>query len=168
MTQKAKTMPKSFITDELVVKWSNLLKPDTHFGTPGDHNVTVLLDKTLQKEIKGWQKSVGAKKVNGISETTEGEETLKVKSKLYTTGDNTRTSFPCYDVDARETDDVPFGGDTVKLRIAPRVNDRDNSLSLWLSGVQIVKSGGRTTGFTPINGFTAESNKESDEDTLPF
>ncbi len=165
---KQKTMPRSFITDELVVKWSNLLKPDRHFSTDGDHNVTVLLDKGLQKVINEWKKSSGAKKVNGLNKTTDGEDTLKVKSKLYTTGDNTRTSFPCYDVDARETDDVPFGGDTVKLMIAPRINDRDNSLSLWLSGVQIVKSGGRTTGFTPINGFTAESNQESDEDTLPF
>lgn len=165
---KQKTMPKSFITDELVVKWSNLMKPDIYFGTPGDHNITVVLDKGLQKTINDWKKSTGAKKVNGVSKTTDGEDTLKVKSKLYTSGENTRTSFPCYDVDARETDDVPFGGDTVKLMIAPRVNDRDNSLSLWLSGVQIVQSGGRTTGFTPINGFTAESNKESDEDTLPF
>ena len=165
---KQEKMPKSFITEDLVVKWSHLHKPDIFFGAPGDHNISVLVTKELQKEIDSWAKTTGAKKVNGFSKSTDGESVLKVKSKTYTAGEKTQTSFPCYDAGAKETEDTPFGGDVVKLRLAPRVNDRDNSLSLWLSGCQIVKSGGRTTGFVPVDGFTAESDSDTEQSDLPF
>ena len=161
-------IPKSFITNELVVKWSHLHKPDVEFGQPGDHNISVVMTKELKKEIDSWVKTTGAKKVNGTYTAKDGDDVVKFKSKLYTSGENTKTSFPCYDAGAKETEDMPFGGDVVKVRIAPRLNERDNSMSLWLSGCQIVKSGGRTTGFVPVNGFTAESDSDVEQEDLPF
>ena len=166
--KKETTLPKSYTTGELDVKWSHLHKPDVFFGTPGDHNVSVVITDELKKEMNSWMKSSGAKKINGQTQTEDGVNVLKVKSKLYTAGENTKTSFPCFDAGARETEDTPFGGDVVKLMIAPRLNDRDNSLSLWLSGCQIVKSGGRTTGFVPVDGFTAESDSDTEQSDLPF
>ena len=166
--KKETTLPKSYTTGELDVKWSHLHKPDVLFGTPGDHNVSVVITDELKKEMNSWMKSSGAKKINGQTQTEDGVNVLKVKSKLYTAGENTKTSFPCLDAGARETEDTPFGGDVVKLMIAPRLNDRDNSLSLWLSGCQIVKSGGRTTGFVPVDGFTAESDSDTEQEDLPF
>ena len=166
--KKETTLPKSYTTGELDVKWSHLHKPDVFFGTPGDHNVSVVITDELKKEMNSWMKSSGAKKINGQTQTEDGVNVLKVKSKLYTAGENTKTSFPCFDAGARETEDTPFGGDVVKLMIAPSLNDRDNSLSLWLSGCQIVKSGGRTTGFVPVDGFTAESDSDTEQEDLPF
>ena len=166
--KKETTLPKSYTTGELDVKWSHLHKPDVFFGTPGDHNISVVVTDELKKEMDSWMKLSGAKKINGQTQTEDGVNVLKVKSKLYTAGENTKTSFPCFDAGARDTEDTPFGGDVVKLMIAPRLNDRDNSLSLWLSGCQIVKSGGRTTGFVPVDGFTAESDSDTEQDTLPF
>ena len=166
--KKETTLPKSYTTGELDVKWAHLHKPDVFFGTPGDHNVSVVITDELKKEMNSWMKSSGAKKINGQTQTEDGVNVLKVKSKLYTAGENTKTSFPCFDAGARETEDTPFGGDVVKLMIAPRLNDRDNSLSLWLSGCQIVKSGGRTTGFVPGDGFTAESDSDTEQEDLPF
>jgi hypothetical protein len=78
-------IPNAYITEELVVKWSHLHKPDIFFGAPGDHNISVLVTKELQKEIDSWAKTTGAKKVNGFSESTDGEKVLKVKSKTYNT-----------------------------------------------------------------------------------
>ena len=167
-TKKETTLPKTFVTDELEVKWSHLHKPDVFFGTPGDHNISVVITPELKKEMDAWKKSSGAKKINGQTQTEDGTDILKAKSKTYTAGENTKTSFPCVDAGAKETEDTPFGGDTVKLMIAPRLNDRDNSMSLWLSGCQIVKSGGRTTGFVPVDGFTAESDSDTEQEDLPF
>ena len=47
--KKETTIPKSFTTGELEVKWSHLHKPDVFFGTPGDHNISVVITDELKK-----------------------------------------------------------------------------------------------------------------------
>ena len=50
------------------------------------------------------------------------------------------------------TDIVPFGGDKVRLKLAPMVLTRDNSLSIYLNGIQVVE---KNTTFTKNKGFDA-------------
>jgi hypothetical protein len=150
----AQEIVKSFTTDDLLVRWAHLHQPDTFFGVPGDHNITVVISEDMSKELIKLQSTTGAKKINGTGTTDDGVDTLKVKSKVYTQkGERT---FPCVGADAKNTEDTPFQGDTVRLILNPRVNDRDGSLSIWLSGCQIVKSEGKTTGFTPVEGEEVE------------
>ena len=87
--------------------------------------------------------------------------------------------FPCRDAGAERTDAVPYGGDKVRLRLAPAVLTRDNSMSVYLNGVQIIEKnagdfdGGTfdvTDGFDGSN-FKAPEPASSDggqDDDLPF
>ena len=49
---------------------------------------------------------------------------------------------------------MPFGGDRVKLRLSPAVLTRDQSLSFYLNGVQIIEKNVMDAGgFEPTDGF---------------
>jgi hypothetical protein len=169
---KMKKLPE-MITETLEVKWSNLLKPDTAFGeASANHNITVLLDKNLEKQLAEVLKKSGAKKINGIYEK-EGVKTLKAKSRVHIENGK----FPCVDSAANPTDVVAFGGDKVRLRLVPAVVSRDNSLSLYLNGIQIVEknTNGGGAGFSAVDGgfvgaakTSAPVVEESEDDDLPF
>ena len=177
VNKKMKKMPQ-FVTEVVEVKWSNLLNPDTAFGeSTANHNITILLDKTLEKKLAELLKQSGANKINGIMEK-DGVKTFKAKSRMYVE----QGKFPCVDSAAQETDAVPFGGDKVRLKLAPAVVARDNSLSVYLNGIQIVEknvnnmTGSTGGGFSAIAGgyvgtattkSTPEVEETEDED-LPF
>ena len=177
VNKKMKKMPQ-FVTEVAEVKWSNLLKPDTALGeASANHNITILLDKTLEKKLAELLKQSGAKKINGIMEK-DGVKTLKAKSRVYVE----QGKFPCVDSAAQETDAVPFGGDKVRLKLAPAVVARDNSLSVYLNGIQIVeKNANNMTGSTGggssgvDGGFvgtaapkSAPEVEETEDEDLPF
>jgi len=177
VNKKMKKMPQ-FVTEIVEVKWSNLLKPDTAFGeASANHNITILLDKTLEKKLAELLKQSGAKKINGIMEK-DGVKTFKAKSRMYVE----QGKFPCVDSAAQETDAVPFGGDKVRLKLAPAVVARDNSLSVYLNGIQIVEknanniTGSTGGGFSAIDGgyvgvATTKSLpevEETEDEDLPF
>lgn len=150
VNKKMKKMPQ-FVTEVVEVKWSNLLKPDTAFGeASANHNITILLDANLEKKLAALLKQSGAKKINGIMEK-DGVKTLKAKSRVYVE----QGKFPCVDSAAQETDAVPFGGDKVRLKLAPAVVARDNSLSVYLNGIQIVEKNANNTTGTSTGGFSA-------------
>jgi hypothetical protein len=166
------------VTETLEVKWSNLLKPDTNFGeNSANHNITVVADKGLQKTLAELLKKSGAKKLNGMVEK-EGIKYVKFKSKNHID----KVKFPCVDALAKETDVVAFGGDKVRLKLQPMVLSRDNSLSLYLNGVQIIEKNntgsGSGNGFAPVEGgfvstaanksaSTTETEEVTDDD-IPF
>lgn len=176
--KKMKKMPQ-FVTEVLEVKWSNLLKPDTAFGeASANHNITVILDKNLEKQLADILKKSGAKKINGIMEK-DGVKTLKAKSRVHVE----QGKFPCVDSAAQETDAVPFGGDKVRLKLAPAVVARDNSLSVYLNGIQIVEKNANNTTGTTTGGFGAVDGgfvgtptkksavaevEETEDEDLPF
>lgn len=177
VNKKMKKMPQ-FVTEVLEVKWSNLLKPDTAFGeASANHNITVILDKNLEKQLADMLKKSGAKKINGIMEK-DGVKTLKAKSRVYVE----QGKFPCVDSAAQETDAVPFGGDKVRLKLAPAVVARDNSLSVYLNGIQIVEknannmTGSTGGGFSAVDGGfvgaaatkSAPEVEETEDEDLPF
>lgn len=141
------------LTDVMMVKWSNLLKPDIAFGeNSANHNITIVVTPELQTVLDDILKSSKAKKVNGIRKLEDGTVTLKVKSKMALD----KGHYPCVDSNSEPTEVVPFGGDKVRLKLQPCVVARDNSLSLYLNGVQIVAKEARTSSstFTKIeNGF---------------
>lgn len=151
-TKKSNRIPQ-FTTATLQTKWSNLLKPDIAFGEgSANHNITVVVDAELQKILDAVLKSSGAKKINGLKET-DGVTTFKAKSKVYVE----EGKFPCVDSLGQPSDSVPFGGDMVRLKLAPMVLTRDNSLSIYLNGIQVVTktSTGKTPstqGFAPVEG----------------
>jgi hypothetical protein len=177
VNKKMKKIPQ-FVTEVVEVKWSNLLKPDTAFGeASANHNITILLDKTLEKKLAELLKQSGAKKINGIMEK-DGVKTFKAKSRMYVE----QGKFPCVDSAAQETDSVPFGGDKVRLKLAPAVVARDNSLSVYLNGIQIVEknannvTGSTGGGFSAVDGGfvgtsatkSAPKVEETEDEDLPF
>jgi len=174
---KLKKLP-DFVTETLEVKWSNLLKPDTAFGeASANHNITVLIDKTLEKQLADLLKKSGAKKINGIYEK-DGVKTFKAKSRVHVENGK----FPCVDSNAAATDAVAFGGDKVRLRLAPAILTRDNSVSVYLNGIQIVEKNTNNTtggsGFGAVKGgfvgatatmsSTPVAIEESEDEDLPF
>jgi len=165
----------AFTTDTVKVVWAHLHAPDDKFGADSaNHNITIEVDEDLQKNLENIVSTSGATKINGMRTDEEGRTLLKVKSKAFIKK-NVHT-FPCRDAAAKRTDAVPFGGDLVKLRLSPAKLDRDNSLSVYLNGVQIIQKEVRDTGgFEPTDGFDGESfippvedNENVTQDSVPF
>tara|TARA_R100000654_G_scaffold48194_1_gene74380 strand:+ start:875 stop:1408 length:534 start_codon:yes stop_codon:yes gene_type:complete len=173
----------NFVTEPLTVRWSHLHKADVKFGMDAaNHNITVVVDDTLQAKLDDMVKTTGATKINGMRTSEEGETTLKAKTKIFTK--KNVEVFPCVDAGANETEAVPFGGDVVRLRLAPVQLDRDNSISLFLNGVQIIEKneGGNDykSGFEATDGFdgsdfkapvqtaAADAPEQEASDDLPF
>lgn len=172
---------ENFITEPLTVRWSHLHKADTKFGLDSsNHNITVVVDEDLQKTLDEMVKVSNATKINGMRTDDEGQTTLKAKTKVFVK--KNVDVFPCVDAGANATEAVPFGGDTVKLRLAPVMIDRDNSISFFLNGVQIIEKNERefdggfdaTEGFdgkdfkAPVKVAAAEAPEQEGSDDLPF
>ena len=151
--------PQAFTTETLDVVWSHLHAPDDKFGADtANHSVTILVDDELQKILDTMVQENGASKINGMRTDDEGRTLLKAKSKTFVK--KGIRAFPCRDAGAKKTEAVPFGGDRVKLRLAPAVLSRDQSLSIYLNGVQIIEKNGAagdTGGFTATEGFDGSS-----------
>jgi hypothetical protein len=143
---------KNIITKVLEVKWSNLIKPDTMFGEgSANHNITVVLTEELEATLMAVAKENGCKKINGIYEK-DGLKTVKFKSKSHVD----KGAFPCQDSTGNYTDVVPFGGDTVRIKLAPVVvaKGASKSMSFYLNGVQIVQKNSADPA-AKVNGFDA-------------
>ena len=178
------------LTDVITVSFANLHKPDDKFGADSaNFNVTVTMTDELQAQIKKAVASTGAKKVNGVYEK-DGEKFIKFKNRIAVK--DGATSFPCVDSQNKPTTVTAAGGDDVRLLVSPRLLKRDNSMSIYLDGVQIVNKnsqfgGGGGGGFdvveggfvgdaAPSTGFEAEATPEApaapvsdeDADDLPF
>lgn len=177
----AKTRLPAMVTETLDVKWSNLNKPDVNFGVhSANHNITVVITPKLQKILTDLTKKSGAKKLNGM---TEKDDVKYIKFKSKTFVESADGKFPCVDAASKETAAVAFGGDKVRLKLQPMVLDRDNSLSLYLNGVQIIEKGEYkpSSGFEPVEGgfdgstfveskptVTKEKVDELIEEDIPF
>lgn len=168
-----------FSTHTLDCVWSHLHAPDVKFGEDSaNHSITVLVDKELQKKLDEIVKESGATKINGMRTNDEGQVLLKAKSKtMIKKGVDV---FPCRDASANRTDAVPFGGDKVRLRLAPALLSRDNSMSVYLNGVQIIEKNSaglnENGGFEATDGFDGSEYKAPEstssdgdqDDDLPF
>jgi len=156
--KETKTMTnkiRPFTTDTLTVRWGHLHMPDDKFGEDtANHSVTVIVDADLQTVLDDMMAEAGASKINGLREDDEGITLLKAKSKTFVKrGDKT---FPCRDAKAQPTTATAFGGDKVRLRLSPVKLTRDDSLSLFLNGCQIIEKNqvdSGTGGFEPTEGF---------------
>jgi hypothetical protein len=153
------TTISAFTTDTVEVQWSHLHQPDDKFGADSaNHNISVFVDEQLQNKLDQLMKESGASKMNGMRTDKEGNTILKAKSKtLVKKGEKT---FPCRDASAAKTNALPFGGDRVRLRLAPAVLTRDNSMSLYLNGVQIIEKNSNDSfdnsgGFDATEGYTS-------------
>tara|TARA_R100000458_G_C8276181_1_gene251419 strand:+ start:3568 stop:4092 length:525 start_codon:yes stop_codon:yes gene_type:complete len=167
-----------FTTDTLDCIWSHLHAPDDKFGADSaNHSITVMVDKQLQMKLDEIMKETGADKINGMRVDDEGRTLLKAKSK--TLVKKGIKAFPCRDAAAERTEAVAFGGDKVRLRLAPAVLTRDGSLSFYLNGVQIIEKNerdGGTGGFEATEGFDGSDYKAPEstssdgdqDDDLPF
>ena len=144
----------AFTTETVNVVWSHLHAPDDKFGEDSsNHNITIEVNEDLDNSLTKIKDKSKATKINGMKTDEEGRKLLKVKSKAFVKkGVHT---FPCRDAETKRTDAVPFGGDTVRLRLSPAVLSRDDSLSFYLSGVQIISKEVRDTGgFEATDGFS--------------
>ncbi len=178
-----------FITDKLTVSFAYLNKPDDKFGEDtANFNVTVTLTPELQDQVKAAVKATGAKKVNGVWENDEGVKQIKFKNRILVK-DGAR-AFPCVDSQNQATTMTASSGDVVRLLLAPCLIKRDNSMSIYLDGVQIIEKnstfGGGGTGFDVVEGGYVDDGSASpmpadipatedepvvtaeDDDDLPF
>jgi hypothetical protein len=167
-----------FTTETVDVVWGHLHAPDTKFGEDtANHSITILVDDELQRKLDELLLDSGASKLNGMRVDDEGRTLLKAKSKTFVKKDI--HTFPCRDAAAKRTDATPFGGDTVRLRLAPAVLTRDNSMSLYLNGCQIIEKRVMDDGgFEATDGFdgstftapTAPTTEAAEvtEDEIPF
>ena len=175
------TRIENFITEPVEVRWSHLHKADTKFGVDAaNHNITVVVDDELQNTLDEVVQKNHATKVNGLRTDDEGVTTLKAKTKVFVK--KNVDAFPCVDAGANATEAIPFGGDTVKLRLATVLIDRDQSMRFFLNGVQIIEKGEREfdSGFSATDGFDgkdfkapakaapAEAPEQEGSDDLPF
>jgi hypothetical protein len=165
---KFKKLPQ-FITHTLTTKYSNLLKPDVAFGDgSANHNITIVVDEKFQSILNQLAKTTNTKKINGLREV-DGVITFKAKSKIHVDDG----VFPCVDSLGKDTKIVPFGGDKVRLKLAPVIIQRDNSLSIYLNGIQVIEKNSTfsSTDFTPVkDGFVSQTTTtENQEDSdIPF
>jgi len=164
-----------FTTDTVEVKWGHLHAPDDKFGADSaNHNITVVVDDELQRKLDELVQENGATKINGLKTDEDGVTTLKAKSKTFVKKDV--RVFPCRDAGANRTEAVPFGGDSVRLRLAPAVLTRDGSMSLYLNGVQIItKNAFEDNAFEATEGFDGsnfipptEKNEDTTDEDMPF
>ena len=144
----------AFTTETVNVVWSHLHAPDDKFGEDSsNHNITIEINDDLATVLDGIKAKANATKINGMRVDDEGRNLLKVKSKAFVK--KSVHTFPCRDAETKRTDAVPFGGDTVRLRLSPAVLSRDNSLSFYLNGCQIITKEVRDTGgFEATDGFS--------------
>jgi len=162
----------AFTTETLDVIWAHLHAPDDKFGEDSsNHNITIIVDDELQKKLDEMVSENNASRINGLKVDDEGRTTLKVKSKAFVKK-NVRT-FPCRDAHANRTDAVPFGGDKVRLRLAPAILTRDDSLSLYLNGCQIIEKNIMDTGgFDATDGFDGSNFippvEDKEDEDLPI
>ena len=169
---------KSMFTGDATVVWSHLHKPDVKFGSP-NHSLTVQLDDDLSEMLTSKMKDLGGTKINGMGENKEGVKTVKFRNVLK--AKEGIQTFPCVDADTKPTKALPFGGDTCRVKITPCLLGRDQSVSFYLEGVQIVQKNdleGFSTGFEKTDGFRDEdiSNEppvatnipDEDLEDLPF
>lgn len=170
--------PKSVFTGDVVVKWAHLHQPDV-YKNKATHNITVPFDGELKKQLEEACAAVNGSKINGVQKKRADDPGTYIKFK--TTSYIEQGRFPCVDSNAKETNVVPFGGDTVRLRLTPFVVvDDNNSVTFFLSGVQIinkVSSDLGTGGFDKVDGGYVAPDKvttsdstdvpQSDED-VPF
>ena len=158
---------KAFFTNNATVTWSHLHKPDVKFGNP-NYNITVSLTEDLQTKLTDAAQAAGfgkVSKINGIGNREEGK-VLKVKNAQYIKDNPGATSFPCVDANAKSTKAVPFGGDTVRLKLVPCLLERDGSMSVYLDAVQIIEKNEReegTGGFGVVDGGFDGANAEAPE-----
>ena len=74
----------AFTTDTVNVIWGHLHAPDDKFGVDSsNHNITVIVDKTLQKKLDEILNESGAEKINGMRIDDDGNTLLKAKSKTF-------------------------------------------------------------------------------------
>ena len=148
-----------FVTEKLTLGFSTLHKPDDKFGEDSaNFNVSTDLTAELQKQVKDAVQSTGAKKVNGVWENDEGVKRIKFKNRIMVK--NGATKFPCVDSQNNPTDVTAASGDVVRLLLSPCLIKRDNSMSIYLDGVQIIEKnssfGGGGGGFDVVEGgYTA-------------
>jgi len=149
-----------FITPNVNVTFSHLHRPDDKFGTDSaNFNISVTLTPELENEIKALVKTTGVKKVNGIWEDDNGNKQAKFKNRIMVK--NGEKAFPCVDSRNQPTRSVPMSGDVVRLLLAPCVIQRDNSLSIYLDGVQIIEKNGSNTAFDVVDGGFTDSADDS-------
>jgi len=153
---------KSMFTGNTTVIWSHLHKPDVKFGNP-HHSLTVQLDDDLNAELTKVMKDLGGKKINGMGENKDGIRTVKFKNVLK--AKEGMQTFPCVDAAAKDTKALPFGGDVCRVKITPCLLTRDESVSFYLEGVQIIEKNEMmgASGFTETEGFRDEDMPKNDD-----
>lgn len=147
-----------FVSPDVMVKYSDLLKPDVYKNS-ASHKVQVLINDEFMTLLQEKADEVGATKINGLRETDEGT-VGSFKCRLYTK-DGIDTFPEVYDSQGQKTKTVPFGGATVRLALSSYVLD-DNTVSFMLNKIQVIDLGRDEAslggGFDAVEGGFVTSN----------
>ena len=156
---------KAFFTNNATVTWSHLHKPDVKFGNP-NYNITVALTPELESAIKDAAQAAGFGKISKVNGVGNREDGKVVGQELPSMPRRCHWRLPCVDANAKPTKAVPFGGDVVRLASSCRsLLERDNSMSIYLDGCQIIEKTEREegTGGGVVDGGFDGANAEAPE-----
>jgi len=172
----SKTKASAIVTPVVTVKWSALKNVDV-FRKGRTHNISVVRTDELDALLTEVANSMNIEHINGLKddvhpETGEVTPVAKFTTRKFADGPD-NTPFPnIWDSSGKQTTQIPFGGDKVRLKLWPSsVPDDDGSqtLSFRLLDVQIIEkisgsSGSR--GFEAMDGgwVDGETNGGSDDD----
>ena len=157
-----------------MVRWSHLLKPDDKFGNP-HHSVTVVVDAEMQGQLDSAMQQLGGSKINGYKTDTEtGDNLIRFKNVLKAR--EGVMQFPVLDSEDKETTTVPFGTDTVRVKVTPAKIERDGSVSFYMEKIQLIErnyeggSGSGGGGMGKVDGgYVSEAAPvAAAEDDTPF
>ncbi len=155
-----------FNTGELMVKWANIAEPDEYRGATS-HQIIVYLDtpdgEALAKQI---QDLAGADAhVNGVvaadhPRNKSGRPFAKFKSTVFTKQGEDRFGR-VFDATGKDTENNPYAGDTVKLRLSGPVEVQNTgTFSYFLNAVQIWEKAPREGSGSP---FAANPDAVADD-----
>ena len=129
------TYGKNFITHNVSGFWSNLSAPDIKFGNP-NHSVTVEVDPQLNKVLLAAMTELGGTKINALKDY-EGKKLIKFKNTVVAKSGT--QVFPVTGADLVATNVIPFRSDLVRVKVTPVLLQRDNSVSFYMSEIQLIE-----------------------------
>lgn len=134
-----------FNTPALDVRWADIARPDSFKGSL-KHQIQVIVTDEMLNLLKEY---AGTRKINGLRE--DGDNTIfKAKSVVYTRDGKERFER-VYDSQGTLTEENPFGGDVVSLRLSAAELD-DGSMSFYLNAIQILhKNSQSSDGGSPFD-----------------
>ena len=147
--------------ENAVVIFSNLDRPDTHFGEPGHHKITIAVDGVIQKKIDDTHAEFGGEgNIAGYRVDDEKGTTITFKTNVYSK-DGVKKFPRQFARNKMLLDSQPERNDVINIvtNAKPTVVNKGKYTSFYLDAIQLVeKNSGDDAPF---------ENLDPDEEIFP-